>query len=54
MTIAISFGKYGGFYLFRGYTKRLCLGWMAITYFPCDIDEILMPDHTNFERTNSN
>lgn len=40
MTIAVSFGKYGGFYFRRGYTTRLCLGWVAITYFPCDIDTI--------------
>jgi len=40
MTIAVSFGKYGGFYFHRGYTTRLCLGWVAITYFPCDIDTL--------------
>lgn len=40
MTVAISFGKYGGFYFSRGYTTRLCIGWVAITYFPRDIDTI--------------
>jgi len=40
-SITISFGKYGGFYNFSGYGKRICLGWLAITYYPEDIDEIL-------------
>lgn len=37
----INWGKWGGFYLFRGYTKRVCLGFVAITYIPDDIDELL-------------
>lgn len=41
MTIAISFGSYGGFYIHSGYTKRVCLGWIAFTYFPEDIDRTL-------------
>ena len=40
-TIALSWGKYGGFYLYRGFSKRLCLGWIALTYVPQDIDVIL-------------
>lgn len=41
MTIMFSFGKYGGFYFSRGFTWRLCLGWMAITLIPSD-DDILL------------
>lgn len=40
-TIAINWGKYGGFYFRNRYTIRLCLGWFAITYFPCDLDDVL-------------
>lgn len=40
MSILFSFGKYGGFYFRWGYTKRLCLGWFAITFCPFDIDEV--------------
>jgi hypothetical protein len=40
-TLSISWGKYGGFYWRRGYTTRLCLGWIALTYFREDLDEIL-------------
>ena len=39
MTISITFGRYGGFYIYWGYTKRICLGWMAITLFPFDLDD---------------
>ena len=39
MTFMLSFGKYGGFY-FTG--SRLCLGWMALSVIPVDIDEILV------------
>lgn len=41
MTIAITFGKYGGFYIFNGYTKRICLGWIAIDLLPMELDEYL-------------
>lgn len=41
MTLALSFGKWGGFYILRGHTFRVCLGWVALTYFPEDIDVIL-------------
>lgn len=36
MTICISIGKWGGIYWFSGFTKRLCLGWIALTYIPVD------------------
>lgn len=38
MTLMLSIGKWGGVYLTWGYTKRLCLGWVAITYIPRDDD----------------
>ena len=44
-TILLSWGKYGGFYFYSGYTKRLCLGYIAITYFPIEIDDIIADDN---------
>jgi len=41
MTLAISFGKWGGFYVHNGYSKRVCLGWVAFTFIPADLDKIL-------------
>jgi hypothetical protein len=40
-TLSFSWGDWGGFYYHRGYTTRLCLGYVAITYFPDDIDDYL-------------
>lgn len=46
MSLIISIGRYGGFYLLNGYTKRICLGWLAITLVFADIDDILSePTH---------
>ncbi len=39
-SFCISWGRYGGFYIYNNYTIRICLGWLAFTYFPDDIDEI--------------
>lgn len=39
MTFSISIGRWGGFYWHRDYTARLCLGWVAFTFFPFDIDD---------------
>jgi hypothetical protein len=41
MTLAFSFGPWGGFYLHTGYTFRICLGWVAITFLPVDFDYLL-------------
>jgi len=41
MTIALSFGHWGGIYVYIGYTWRICLGWVALTLFPCDLDDLL-------------
>lgn len=40
MTIALSIGKWGGFYFYKGWSKRICFGFIALTFFPLDIDEI--------------
>lgn len=41
MTIMFSIGKWGGFYWHRDFSIRLCLGWVAITLLPVDVDEIM-------------
>lgn len=41
MSISISIGRYGGFYVFSGFTKRICLGWIALTFYPFDIDGLI-------------
>ncbi len=41
MTFAITVGKYGGFYVNYGYVKRICIGWIAIDFYPETIDVIL-------------
>lgn len=38
MTFMFSIGAWGGFYCHSG---RLCLGWVALTYLPLDIDDVL-------------
>jgi len=39
MSIALSFGKWGGFYFEPGdMAWRLCLGWMALTLLFEDLD----------------
>lgn len=42
MTLMLTIGKWGGMYVYRGFAWRVCLGWVALTFLPCDIDEILM------------
>jgi len=39
-TLAVSYGSYGGFYWFNGYSTRICLGWIAFTFIPKDFDLI--------------
>jgi hypothetical protein len=41
-TIYINTGSYEGFYIFRlGGAARICLGWVAITFLPRDLDQVL-------------
>jgi hypothetical protein len=46
MSLILSVGSWGGFYLYSGYTKRVCFGWVVLTFLPRDIDELLeaLPD----------
>lgn len=38
-TLAISWGPWGGVYLHR---RRICLGWLAITFVPSvEIDDLM-------------
>lgn len=41
MSIILSFGAYGGFYCRWNYSFRLCLGWVALTIIPVDLDTLL-------------
>jgi len=45
ISIMVTIGKYGGFYIHNGYTKRICLGWIALTYMPCDLMGIIGTDN---------
>lgn len=40
-TLALSWGRYGGFYVHRGEMWRVCLGRVALTYVPNEIDELI-------------
>lgn len=39
--LSVSWGKWGGFYWRRGFCLRLCLGWIAMTYIPRDLDKVI-------------
>ncbi len=41
MSLIFSVGQWGGFYWHRGYSIRLVLGWLAVTFVPEDIDDLL-------------
>jgi len=41
MTFAISFGKWGGFYMRFKHNWRVCLGWVCFTVLFVDIDKLL-------------
>lgn len=40
-TLALSWGPWGGFYIYNGYCWRLSLGWVALTYLPVEIDDLM-------------
>jgi hypothetical protein len=43
MTLVISFGKWRGAYTWRRPSiKRLCLGWLTITFIPVDFDRFAL------------
>lgn len=37
-TLAVSWGPWGGLYVHRA---RLCLGWVALTYVPIELDDLM-------------
>lgn len=37
-TLSLSWGRYGGFYVCRW---RVCLGFVALTYVPVEIDDLM-------------
>lgn len=39
MSIVFSVGRWGGLYYSGGYLKRICLGWVALTFIPEDFDD---------------
>lgn len=41
ISFAICIGKYGGFSIYNGYTKRICLGWVSFVVFPFDLEKYL-------------
>lgn len=41
MTLAFSFGPWGGFDLWWGFSKSLTLGCLTITFLPVDFDALL-------------
>jgi hypothetical protein len=41
MTFLISIGQWSGIYFYKGFTTRLCLGWVAFTFIPLDDTEIM-------------
>lgn len=42
ISFLIAVGSYGGFYAYKSKTSiRLCLGWIAFTLFPFDLEDVL-------------
>lgn len=40
-TVSMSWGPWGGFYIHRRYIWRVCLGFVAFTYMPIEVDDLL-------------
>jgi hypothetical protein len=41
-TVALSVGAWGGFYVHFGYLKRICFGWVALTFVPdVELDDLM-------------
>lgn len=38
MTFAITIGRFGGFYVYVGYVKRICVGWIAFDIYPKELE----------------
>lgn len=50
MSLILSIGKYGGFYIYTKQSFRVCIGWIAITILFEDID-LIITDYVD-KRTN--
>lgn len=40
-TLALSWGPWGGFYVQRGFCRRVCIGRLALTYCPVELDDLM-------------
>lgn len=40
--LVFTWGRYGGFYVARRRFKRLCLGWLAIDYYPEEVEDLIV------------
>jgi len=40
-TLALSWGPTGGRYVHNGFAKRACLGRLAMTFVPIEIDDLM-------------
>lgn len=47
MTLILSFGRFGGFYVTR---NRVCLGRLAVTWYWFDFDRVIGPALDSWER----
>jgi len=53
-SITLAVGKWGGIYIRNGWSWGLCLGWVAITFIPADVEELVGHMHLRlkeFEKT---
>jgi hypothetical protein len=41
-TVAVSWGGWGGVRFSRSPGLRLCLGWVAVYYWPLDLDDLVI------------
>lgn len=39
MSFNITIGRYGGFYIHKGNTFRICLGWIAFTFMKMELED---------------
>ena len=53
MTFIINVGKWGGIYWHRGFVTRLCLGWVAFSFLPIDIDKLWGMQEWTYTKTHT-
>jgi hypothetical protein len=41
MSVLIETGKFGGFYIRKGYGFTVCLGWISLSIWPVELTKIL-------------